>query len=280
MAPAMGEPAIRVTFWGVRGSIACAGPDTARYGGNTACVEVRCGPHRFVLDAGTGIRPLGLSMAAEAEAPIDLRFSHTHIDHVVGLPFFAPAMTAGRPIALWAGHLLPSLTLEAALRRLMAPPLFPVPVDIFAADLTFHDFRAGDLLQPRPGVRVRTAPLPHPDGATGYRIEHEGRAVAYVTDLEHRPGILDKAVVDLVRGADVMIYDASYTDEEFPARIGWGHSTWQEALRIADAAAVARVVLFHHDPAHDDTAMDRIASAAAERRPGTLVAREGLALSL
>lgn len=117
--------------------------------------------------------------------------------------------------------------------------------------------------------------MPHPDGATGYRVEHAGRSVAYVTDLEHRAGLRDPAVLDLVRGADLMIYDATYTDAEFPARIGWGHSTWQEALRIADAADVGRVVLFHHDPSHDDRFMDGVARDAERSRPGTTVAREG-----
>jgi len=276
----MDDAAIRVTFWGVRGSIACAGPETAGYGGNTACVEVRCGPHRLILDAGTGIRPLGRIIAAEAPEPVDILFSHTHLDHVLGLPFFAPALMPGRAIGLWAGHLLPRMTLEEAIRRLMAPPLFPVPVDILAADLAFHDFRAGDPLRPRPGIAVRTAPLPHPDGATGYRIEHAGRSVAYVTDLEHRPGTLDRAVLDLVRDTDLMIYDSTYDDAEFAERAGWGHSTWQEALRIADAAEVGRVVLFHHDPARDDAALDRISEAAEQARPGSLVAREGVTVAL
>jgi phosphoribosyl 1,2-cyclic phosphodiesterase len=276
----MGDPKISVTFWGVRGSIACAGPETARYGGNTACVEVRCGPHRLIFDAGTGIRPLGRLLAAGAAAPIDLFLSHTHRDHVVGLPFFAPALTPGHRVTLWAGHLLPDLTLEAALRRMMAPPLFPVPVEVFGATLDFRDFRAGQALSPRPGVLVRTAALPHPDGATGYRVEHDGRSVAYVTDLEHRPGHPDPTVLALVRGADLMIYDATYTDAEFADRVGWGHSTWEEALRIADLAGVGRAVIFHHDPSHDDGFMDAVAAAAERRRPGTVVAREGLTLSL
>ncbi|MCC7275596.1 MAG: MBL fold metallo-hydrolase [Alphaproteobacteria bacterium] len=275
----MDGSAISVRFWGVRGSIACAGPQTARYGGNTACVELRCGGHTLVFDAGTGIRPLGLALAREPAADLDLFFSHTHLDHVLGLPFFAPALTAGRRLRLWAGHLLPAMTLEAAVRRMMTPPLFPVPVETLRADLEFRDFRAGETLRPCTGVTVRTAPLDHPDGATGYRVEHGGRAVAYVTDIEHRPGERAAAVVDLVRGADLMIYDSTYTDAEFVERKGWGHSTWEEALRVADAAGVGRVVLFHHDPGHDDDFMDAVAAAAAISRPGTVVAREGETLT-
>ncbi|MGE0715335.1 MAG: MBL fold metallo-hydrolase [Alphaproteobacteria bacterium] len=276
----MGAPAISVRFWGVRGSIACAGPETARYGGNTSCVEMRCGPHRLVFDAGTGIRPLGRALEAEGVADVDLFFSHTHLDHVLGLPFFAPALMPGRRLRLWAGHLLPDLTLVEAVRRLMTPPLFPVPVEAMRADLDFRDFRAGETLHPREGVVVRTVALAHPDGATGYRVEHGGRAVAYVTDLEHTPGTRDPRVVDLVRDADLMIYDATYTDAEFAERIGWGHSTWEEALRVADAAGVGRVVLFHHDPGHDDAFMDDVAARAAARRPGTVAAREGESIAV
>lgn len=276
----MDDPAIRVTFWGVRGSIACAGPETARYGGNTACVEMRCGPHRLVFDAGTGIRLLGRRLAGEPSAPLDLFFSHTHLDHLVGLPFFAPALAPGRQLTLWAGHLLPALTLETAVRRMMAPPLFPVPMEVFGAALDFRDFHAGETLAPRPGLTLRTAALPHPDGATGYRVEHRGRSVAYVTDLEHRPGTRDPTVLALVRGVDLMIYDATYTDAEFASRVGWGHSTWEEALRLADAGGVGRAVIFHHDPSHDDAFMDGVAGAAERRRPGTVVAREGLTLDV
>jgi phosphoribosyl 1,2-cyclic phosphodiesterase len=125
---------------------------------------------------------------------------------------------------------------------------------------------------------VRTVPLSHPDRATGYRVEHAGKSVAYVTDTEHEPGRLDDNVLALVARADVMIYDSTYTDEEFPSRTGWGHSTWQEGVRLAAAAGVRRLVVFHHDPGRDDAALDRIAAAAAARRPGTLVAREGMVI--
>lgn len=269
-----------VRFWGVRGSIAAPGPDTVRYGGNTACVEVRCGRHTLIFDAGTGIRALGERLGPDAPVDVDLFFSHTHYDHVCGLPFFAPAFDPRNRIRLWAGHLPEGQTLRSVLCDLMTAPFYPIPVDTFRADCRFLEFACGAALEPRPGLCVRTTALNHPNEAVGYRVDYEGRSVCYVTDTEHRAGGLDEAIVGLVADADVMIYDSTYTDDEYPPRAGWGHSTWQECLRLADAAGVGRAVLFHHEPARSDAALDMIAEQAAARRPGTVVAREGLELRL
>lgn len=149
-----------------------------------------------------------------------------------------------------------------------------------SAQLEFKEFTGGVVLQRADGVTLRTALLNHPNGAVGYRIEYGGRALCYVTDTEHFSGRRDPVVVDLVRDADVMIYDCTYTDDEYPNRIGWGHSTWQECLRIADAANVGRAVIFHHDPSRDDIALDAIATEAGQKRPGTIVAQEGLILNI
>lgn len=273
-------------FWGVRGSIACPGPDTMRYGGNTSCVEVRCGPHLFILDGGTGLRPLGERLteagpdgtATCGPVDADILFTHTHFDHICGLPFFAPVFRPEHKFRLWAGHLLPELTLRDVLCHMMMAPLFPVPIEVFRADVSFHDFRAGEPLALRPGVTIRTMPLNHPDRSTGYRIEYGGRSICYVTDTEHREGGLDPAVLELIAGADIFIYDATYTDAEYPERRGWGHSTWEEGARLADAAGVRTYVVFHHDPGHGDRFMDSVSDAVATRRPGSVVAREGLIL--
>lgn len=274
-----------VTFWGVRGSIAAPGAATARYGGNTSCIEVRVGDHLMILDAGTGIRLLGEVLearvrAGEGPATGDLFLTHTHYDHISGLPFFAPAYDRRNRFLLWEGHLGPERTLETVLRQLMSEPLFPVPVNLIATSCRFRKFAAGDTLHPCPGITVRTAPLNHPNGATGYRIEQGGRAFCYVTDTEHVPGRPDAAILELVQGADVMVYDATYCDSEFEDHRGWGHSTWQEALRLAEAAGVGRAVLFHHDPSRTDAALDAIAAEARQCRPGTLVAAEGMVLVL
>lgn len=268
-----------VRFWGVRGSIACPGESHSRYGGNTSCLEVSCGEHLLIFDAGTGLRPLGDKLATENGLIGDLLLTHTHLDHVVGLPFFAPLHKPESCFRLWAGHLQPELTLRGTISQLMMAPLFPVPPEIFSGNITFHDFSAGETLEPQPGVKLRTAPLNHPNGATGYRIEFDGRSVCYVTDTEHTEGRPDENILGLIEGADIMIYDSSFTDEEYPRYKGWGHSTWQEGVRLCDQAGVKQLVIFHHDPNHDDAFMDQVAREAEVARPGTLVAREGMVLS-
>jgi phosphoribosyl 1,2-cyclic phosphodiesterase len=270
-----------VRFWGVRGSIAAPGRQTTRYGGNTPCIEVRCGEHLIILDAGTGIRPLGNQLVRSKSAvDAELLFSHCHVDHISGLPFFAPAFVPGNRFRLWAGNLMPAYRLEEVVRRIISPPLFPVEVEIFKARMEYRDFRAGDVLQPRPGVTVRTAPLDHPDGATGYRIEYGGLSVAYITDTETRRDDCIRRIASLAQGVELMIFDCTYTEAELPSRLGWGHSSWQQGLRLAEAAGAKVFCLFHHDPDRDDRAMDGLAAAVDAARAGTIVAREGLVVDL
>jgi phosphoribosyl 1,2-cyclic phosphodiesterase len=275
----MAEPDFLVRFWGVRGSIACSGPATARYGGNTSSIEVRCGGRPILFDAGTGIRYLGNALAAESPLDADLFFTHTHFDHVCGLPFFKPFFQKQNVFRLWAGHLEGGMTLQKVMCDFMIAPLFPVPPDVFRAKMEYRDFSAGETIAPAPGITVRTAPLNHPNGATGYRVEYAGRSICYVTDTEHVPGRPDENVLALISGADLAIYDCMYTDEEYAnGHVGWGHSTWQEAVRLSRAARVKRLVVFHHDPEHDDVMLDGIQREVEAQLPGTIVAREGLAL--
>lgn len=268
-----------IRFWGVRGSIACPGQDTVRYGGNTSCLEVDCGGKRLIFDAGTGLRMLGESLASQNGAVEgDIFLSHTHLDHINGIPFFKPFYVRGNKFTVWAGHLLPDFTLKQVVDGMMSAPLFPVPAEIFGAQVDYCDFTAGEMLEPCEGVVIETAPLNHPDRATGYRIAFGGRVACYITDTGHVEGERDEALVSFVKDADMMIYDSTYTDDEFPRHKDYGHSTWQEGVRIADAAAVKTLVIFHHDPSHDDDFMDRVAREAEAVRPGTIVAREGMVL--
>jgi phosphoribosyl 1,2-cyclic phosphodiesterase len=272
--------AMHLRFWGVRGSVPSPGAGTKVFGGNTCCVELRCGPHLLVLDAGTGARALGDALVAAGGAvSADLFFSHTHLDHVGGLPFFAPIYQNGTRLRFWGGHLGRG-AFEAALDRSWSAPLMPDLRRMFRADLRFEEFRQGSVLQPQPGLKVETAALRHPGGCTGYRVEWQGKAVAYCTDTEHKPGDLDPHVLRLARDADVLVYDASYEEAEFASHLGWGHSTWQHALRLAEVAGVRRLVLFHHEPGRDDAALGLIEQQAAARRPGTLAAREGMLIEL
>jgi len=260
----MGDKApFTVRFWGVRGSIACSGPRTARYGGNTSSLEVRCGDQILLFDAGTGIRYLGKTLEG-ARLEGDIYFTHTHFDHVCGLPFFGPLFQPQNKFRLWAGHLRGAMTLKRVLAEFMMSPLFPVPPEVFRATLEYRDFNAGETLQVGNGVTLRTAALNHPDGATGYRVEYQGRSFCYV--------------LGLIAQADLVVYDSMYTDDEYRRYVGWGHSTWQEGIRLCKQAGVKRMVVFHHDPDHDDEMLDGIAREVGRLLPGSVVAHEGLVL--
>ncbi len=266
-------------FWGVRGTVPCPGPDTLRYGGNTPCVEVMCGGERLIFDAGTGIRALGNQLNDQTGLKSHVFLTHTHVDHINGFPFFRPAYNPKNRFELWAGHLQGREgALKEVLSGLMQPPIFPVPIGIMHACFAFHDFEAGERLEPVPGVVLRTALLNHPQGATGYRIEYAGKSICYVTDVEHREGEIDRTILELIEGSEIVIYDATYTEAEYPRYRDWGHSTWNEGVRLCRAAGAGRLIAFHHDPDHDDATLDRIAAELAEAYPGSEVAKEGMVL--
>jgi len=272
---------VTVRIWGARGGIACPGPQTARYGGNTSCVEVDVGGRLVIFDAGTGIRRLGEALAARGGTVRgDIFFSHFHIDHICGLPFFAPCYLPTSELRFWGASTPGHRTTKEALGAMMADPLFPVGLNEFKAKIEYRDFGVGEKLRPFEGAKLRTMALTHPGGATGYRLEIGNKVIAYVTDTEHRPGTLDLNVLDLIEGADLMIYDANYTDEEFAKFVGWGHSTWQQGVRLADAADVKTLLLFHHDPGRNDESLDRIECEANRVRPGTIVGREDLEIQI
>ncbi|WP_018698962.1 MBL fold metallo-hydrolase [Amorphus coralli] len=269
---------LRLTFWGVRGSIPTPGEHTLRYGGETTCLEIQAGPHLLIIDCGSGARRLGWHMDQRRQVqPADLLFTHFHLDHICGLPFFCPAYSERFDIKVWAGHVPRDGSLEEMLARLMSPPLFPVPTTALRG-CQFRRFTAGEAVGLRPGLTVKTIQLNHPGGATGYRIEWGGGSIVTVTDHEHGNPEIDAAVARFVEGADIMVYDATYRDEEYGRYVGWGHSTWQKAVALADKAGVRHPVMFHHDPCRTDDDLDRIAEQARARHPGAIVARQGLEL--
>lgn len=277
---------IRFRFWGVRGSIATPGPSTVRYGGNTPCVAIEAGGRHIIFDGGTGLRALGESMLRQAK-PIeaDLFLSHLHWDHIQGIPFFRPAFRPGNRFRVH-GEGKGGTNMRTLLEEQMRNPNFPVPLSTMRSAMTFHQIEAGESVVIE-DVVVRTAPLNHPNGCLGLRADYAGRSVTYCTDTEHDhlTGEVDARVVELARGSDVLIYDAMYTEEEYRAgRIGWGHSTYEEAIRVARAAEVKRLFFFHHEPCHDDVFLDaRLAEARAATQGDAFVvdmAREGVVFEI
>jgi phosphoribosyl 1,2-cyclic phosphodiesterase len=232
-----------------------------------------------MFDAGTGAREMGDQLIAEGVSEADLFLSHTHIDHINGFPFFSFAFNPDNQLSVWAGHLNSELTIEGVLRSFMSDPLFPVPVDTLKGCVALKDFKAGETLAPHQGITIKTAPLNHPNGATGYRVEYAGKVICYVTDTEHVPGSPDQNILKLIDGADIVIYDAMYSDEEFIKFQGWGHSTWQECLRLCREAGVKVPVIYHHLPGRGDDALDAVAEAVDREFPGAVLAREGMTLT-
>jgi phosphoribosyl 1,2-cyclic phosphodiesterase len=269
-----------VTFWGTRGSIACPTPRHLTFGGNTSCVHVQAGTRHLILDAGTGIRELGAWYMDNQVRKAVLLLTHAHWDHINGFPFFAPVFQASTELLIMAGSLRASGGVYAALEGQMTQPMFPVPLDAIHADCTFEDFDAGARFSLGDGIEVATTLLRHPSGATGYRIEYGGKALCYVTDTEHVLGQRDRNILDLIAGADLVIYDSTYTDESFAPKIGWGHSTWQEGVRLCQEAGAKRLAIFHHDPEHTDDIMVQIEKNAAAAWSDSVVAREGMRIDL
>ncbi|MBI1813579.1 MAG: MBL fold metallo-hydrolase [Deltaproteobacteria bacterium] len=271
-----------VRFWGVRGSIATGGPQYAEVGGNTTCVEVRAGNELIILDAGTGLFPLGQTLTGAVRA--SFLFSHFHWDHIQGLPLFRPAYQAGNEFTLF-GQAADAAELEGVFVRQMQPPNFPVPMHALGAQFAFKALAAGDEFHIGP-ARIRTTLLHHPQSCLGYRISVGAFSVVFATDTEPREaGAFDPAVLDLARDADLLIHDGQYTTDEYnghrgPCRKGWGHSTYEVACRVARWAGVKQLALFHHDPGHDDAFVEQIGEAACELFPNTIIAREGTTLDV
>jgi phosphoribosyl 1,2-cyclic phosphodiesterase len=269
------DDALSLRFWGVRGSTPTAGPRFAAFGGNTPCVEIRLGNRLFVIDAGSGIAALGASLGEAVPERIDILFSHLHLDHIQGLSFFKPALRLTRELHLHCGN-LDGETAEATLERVFSPPVFPVRLSDLPASIVHHGFRAGETLHFPDGVSVRTVPLNHPSGAVGYRFDHRGRAVCYLSDNEHTQPWPAPALVDFVHGADLVVYDAMFSAADYTPCKGWGHSTWEAGIELMRAAGADELAIFHHHPMHDDTALAAVEAQVRAAYPRGFLAREGV----
>ena len=277
-------PQFLVRFWGVRGSIPSPGPHTVKYGGNTSCVEMLVGGQRLIFDGGTGLRQLGIALLQQT-TPVEaaIFFSHSHWDHIQGFPFFTPAFVPGNRFRIYGAIAPNGATIEQRLDDQMLHPNFPVPLQVMRGNLEFCNLVIGEPLQ-LGDIRVENALLNHPGQSVGYRVSWGGKVATYITDTEHLSDGLNENVMSLAQDADVMIYDATYTDEEYHhpsfGKVGWGHSTWQEGVKVARAARVKKLIIFHHDPSHKDDFMDQVAVQASTAFSGAVVAQEGMVIDL
>jgi ribonuclease BN (tRNA processing enzyme) len=281
---------LNVTFWGVRGSIPSPGSETARWGGNSSCIEIRHGDlPPLVLDCGTGARKLGLKLVGEERRELDLVFTHLHMDHVFGFPFFLPIYTPGYSVRVT----VPAFSEEEArekLSRYLNGMYHPARLRELPAAVTFHPIRSGRTFQAG-GFHVRAQALNHPGGALGYRIEADGHSVAYLTDTAPfaRPGegvasgveptAAEGRMLSFLAGCNLVVYDTMYTYQEYLEKMTWGHSYPEYAASLCRAAGVGKLVLFHHLPDASDEDLDALELRWMEHRgPRVVLAKEGTTL--
>ena len=273
---------MKIKFWGTRGSIPTPGPATVKYGGNTTCVEVQAAGQRLIFDMGSGARALGFELLKQQPITAHVFFSHMHHDHNQGLPFFVPCFIPGNTLFLY-GQEKGKQRLDEQLNHLFEYPYFPVPLRNMPANMEFITLREGQRVKISPELSVSNRKLNHPDEVFGYRVEAvengEKKVFAFCTDTEHF-SVPDWKVKDLAKESDVFVYDAQYTDEEYPQKVGWGHSTWSEGVKLAQAAGAKRLILFHHDPLHDDAKVAQMEAACKAAFPESAAAFEGMEIEI
>jgi phosphoribosyl 1,2-cyclic phosphodiesterase len=302
------EQIFSATFWGVRGGYPKPGPTTNKFGGNTTCLEVRAGGHLIIIDAGTGIISLGERLTAQHEddkKPIvaTILFTHTHHDHMQGFPFFMPTHLGTSVLYIFGPKWLHQ-DLESVLARAMLPPFFPVePDELRSLRVIRNVFESEMIVWSGPGappqvcnvyreaeecppweVRARVMrSYAHPQGVFVYRIEMGNKKLVFATDVEGYAGG-DRELIKFSRGADLLIHDAEFTPQEYldgkPTRQGWGHSTWEMAVEVAQTAGAEKLALTHHNAHHGDAFLEDIEQQAQALFPATIVAREGLTLKI
>ena len=270
---------MHLKFWGVRGSTPTPQAQNLRYGGNTACVEVRLGDKLYIFDCGTGLRMLGHQLQHEfGERPITAHMfvSHFHWDHIQGIPFFRPLYDNSKNHFVF--HSSSRVRgLRQVMEEQMASPYFPVDLSEMKATREFREVEEGSMALD--GTAIRAMWLNHPQGCLGFRVETNEGVLVYATDNEPGDPTFDKSVRKLAEGADVLIYDAQYLPEEYEARKrGWGHSHWREAINVVMQSGAKELILFHHDPDHDDNCIDQVVKEARDYYPKVRAAAEGMAM--
>ena len=256
------QPAIRACCWGARGSIPAPGPGTAQYGGNTPCLEVRLGDELVILDAGTGIRALGASILAEQGSPrASIFLTHFHWDHIQGFPFFMPLYNPASSLRIMGPKQL-DVDVQTLFAGQMGPIYFPIPYEAISAHTVFGHLNEGTWEEG--DIHITAMRVSHPSFTVGYRIERAGKSLVYIPDNElagdDPQRLVDRRrkLVNFIGDADVLIHDSMYTEEEYQAKVGWGHSTFRQALELADEAGVKSLLFFHHAPDREDAELSEI----------------------
>jgi len=267
---------ITVTFWGTRGTLPAPGAQFQRAGGNTNCIEVRCGDNVIIIDAGTGIRQLGSQLVSDTSyESVHLLLTHAHYDHVEGLPFFAPFFNPQKKINVYCGELDNSPSTKDTVLNLMRRPYFPVGPEVFVADIDYLNVETKQTFDLSSEIQVRTCPLIHPGGATAYRIDYKDKSFACVTDTEHKVGSHDENILKLIDGVDLFAYDSSLVDAELGEFAGYGHSTHEEAIRLCKLANAKGLRSTHHMPFRTDNELDNLEKTLYSNLDNSGIAREG-----
>ena len=270
---------MKIKFWGVRGSIPTPGKKYAKFGGNTSCVELYVDNKIIIFDMGSGLVNLGNYLFKKNIKKFDILLSHFHYDHTCGLPFFQPAFNKGFQFTIRSGIEKTRTKTVEVLKKQISSPSFPITINEFSAKIKFYDFVIGrDFYIGK--ARVKTISLNHPDGAVGYRIEYDKKAICYITDHEHDIKKKNKNLLNFLKDADALIYDSTYDDRNFKNYIGWGHSTWQEATRLAKECNIKKLFIYHHNPDNDDRKMSYIESDCKKISNNFLVAKEGMFINI
>jgi phosphoribosyl 1,2-cyclic phosphodiesterase len=269
----------QVNFWGVRGSTPQSGPDFVKVGGHTSCVSVLANKSLYIFDGGTGLIDCGQWILSQKKPEkVYLFLSHAHLDHITGLPFFAPLWRKDWEFHIFSASLMPYGGLQNTLSHIFVPPYFPVAWPQVPSKIQLTDL---DISKPvsLPGhISIQTIALNHPGGSSGYRMTQGNLSLAYISDSAPMPE--PEGLINFVKDVDLLIYDATFTDKALEEKPDWGHSTWREGTKLANQANVKQLALFHHDPLHTDTMMQEIESAAQAKFPATFVAKQGMVLYL
>ncbi len=275
------EDHFEVTFWGTRGTLPVSGAPFARTGGNTNCIEVTCGNHTIIIDAGTGIRELGSKIVSTSpNQKIHLLLTHAHYDHVEGIPFFAPFFVENAKVDISCGKLEGSKDTSQLISSLMERPFFPVGPEVFSANIDYNTLEENSAYNISNAIRITTASLNHPGGSTGYRIDFAGKSFACITDTEHVADQHDENILKLIDNVDAFSYDCSLLDKEMCDFKGYGHSTFEEGMRLAKLADAGALLASHHMPFRNDDDLDQIEKEMKSENPNNAVAREGDCIKL